>query len=69
MLDAYAAVLSARGYSVDAAQRDAALRLQQLYYQLLSFKVGLRSALSRVFSLPELPRGVCLGGAVATRAF
>ena len=59
MLDAYEALLSARGYAVDPA-----LRLQQLYYQLLSFKVGRRSALRRVFSPPELPRGVYFWGGV-----
>ena len=50
MLDAYEAVLSERGFSADAAQRAAAERLQLLYYQLLSFKVGRKSTMRRVFS-------------------
>ena len=64
MLDAYEALLSARGFSADAAQHAAAERLQQLYYQLLSFKVGRRSTLRRIFSPPELPRGVYFWGGV-----
>lgn len=64
MLDAYEAVLSARGFAADAAQRAAAERLQRLYYQLLSFKVGRRSALRRLFSPPQLPRGVYFWGGV-----
>jgi len=64
MLDAYEALLSARGYAADAAQHSAARRLQQLYDQLLSFKVGRRSALRRVLSPPELPRGVYFWGGV-----
>ena len=36
MLDAYEALLSARGFSADAAQHAAAERLQQRYDQLLS---------------------------------
>ncbi len=64
MLDAYEAVLAARGFSADAAQRSAAERLQGLYYQLLSFKVGRRSTLRRLFSPPEVPRGVYFWGGV-----
>lgn len=64
MLDAYEAVLSERGFSADAAQRAAAERLQVLYYQLLSFKVGRRSTLRRVFSPPVVPRGVYFWGGV-----
>ena len=64
MLDAYEALLSARGFLADAAQRAAAQRLQQLYYQLLSFKVGRRSTLRRIFAPPELPRGVYFWGGV-----
>ena len=64
MLDAYEAVLAERGFTTDVAQRAAAQRLQQLYYQLLSFKVGRRSTLRRIFSPPELPRGVYFWGGV-----
>ncbi|MBV5336451.1 MAG: cell division protein ZapE, partial [Deltaproteobacteria bacterium] len=64
MLDAYEAVLSKHGFSADAAQRAAAERLQVLYYQLLSFKVGRQSTLRRIFSPPDLPRGVYFWGGV-----
>ena len=64
MLDAYEAVLSERGFSADAAQRAAAERLQLLYYQLLSFKVGRKSTMRRVFSPPVVPRGVYFWGGV-----
>lgn len=64
MLDAYEAVLAARGFLADGAQRAAADRLQRLYYHLLSFKVGRRSTLRRLFSPPDLPRGVYFWGGV-----
>ncbi|MFZ4539911.1 cell division protein ZapE [Propionivibrio sp.] len=64
MLDAYETVLAERGFSADAAQSAAAERLQLLYYQLLSFKVGRRSALRRVFTPPVVPRGVYFWGGV-----
>lgn len=64
MLDSYEAVLKARGFSADPAQRAAAERLQVLYYQLLSFKVGRHSALRRMFSPPAVPRGVYFWGGV-----
>lgn len=64
MLDAYEAVLAERGFAADAAQRAAADRLQLLYYQLLSFKVGRRSALRRMFAPPVVPRGVYFWGGV-----
>ncbi len=64
MLDAYEAVLAARGFTADAAQRAAAERLQRLYYDLLSFKVSRGSALRRLFSPPQPPRGVFFWGGV-----
>ncbi|MBO3704365.1 MAG: AFG1 family ATPase [Candidatus Accumulibacter sp.] len=64
MLDAYERVLASRNFSADTAQRLAAERLQRLYYELLSFKVGRRSALRRFFSPPALPRGVYFWGGV-----
>ena len=64
MLDAYEAVLSHHGFSADSAQRAAAERLQLLYYQLLSFKVGRQSTMRRIFSPPEVPRGVYFWGGV-----
>jgi cell division protein ZapE len=64
MIDAYEGLLSARNFMADAAQRAAAERLQRLYYDLLSFKVGRRSALRRIFAAPEVPRGVYFWGGV-----
>ena len=64
MLDSYESMLSERGFVADAGQRSAAERLQTLYYQLLSFKVVRGSTLRRVFSPPELPRGVYFWGGV-----
>ena len=42
MIEAYERLLAARNFTADAAQRAAADRLQRLYYELLSFKVGRR---------------------------
>jgi len=64
MLDAYDALLAARGFTADAAQRAAAERLQRLYFELLSFKVARRGALRRIFAPPEVPRGVYFWGGV-----
>jgi cell division protein ZapE len=64
MIDAYERLLAARNFTADAAQRAAAERLQRLYYDLLSFKVGRRSALRRLFAAPEVPRGVYFWGGV-----
>jgi cell division protein ZapE len=64
MLDAYEHLLAERRFTADPAQRAAAERLQRLYYDLLSFKVGRRSALRRFFAPPEVPRGVYFWGGV-----
>ena len=64
MLDAYEALLAARGFTADAAQELAADHLQRLYYELLAFKVARRGVLRRIFSLFELPRGVYFWGGV-----
>ncbi|MEO8411274.1 MAG: cell division protein ZapE [Propionivibrio sp.] len=64
VLDAYEAILRSRGFAADAAQQAAAERLQVLYYQLLSFKVGRRKALRRIFAPPVVPRGVYFWGGV-----
>ncbi|MBP6708779.1 MAG: cell division protein ZapE, partial [Candidatus Accumulibacter sp.] len=52
MIDAYENLLAVRHFTADAAQRAAAERLQRLYYDLLSFKVGRRSTLRRLFAAP-----------------
>ncbi len=64
MIDAYEGLLAARNFRADAAQRAAADRLQRLYYDLLSFKVGRRNTLRRVFAPPQVPRGVYFWGGV-----
>jgi cell division protein ZapE len=64
MLDAYKAVLDARGYVADAAQMTAALALQSLYTNLLSFKVQRSSTLKRLLSPPKPPKGVYFWGGV-----
>jgi cell division protein ZapE len=64
MLDAYEALLAARAYTADTAQRTAAERLQRLFYELLSFKVARRRALLRIFSPPLPPRGLYFWGGV-----
>ena len=64
MLDAYKALLDARGYMADAAQMTAANALQNLYGNLLSFKVDRSSTFKRLLSPPKLPKGVYFWGGV-----
>lgn len=64
MLDAYTAMLASRGYQADAAQQAAAERLQQLYGDLLSFKVSRSGTIRRLLSRPVPPRGVYFWGGV-----
>ena len=64
MLDAYAALLEARGYVADAAQRAAAGALQTLYAALLSFKVDRGSTFKRLLARPVPPRGLYFWGGV-----
>lgn len=64
MLDAYDALLKARGYHADPAQRAAAQRLQRLYTELISFKAARSSALRKLFTRPPLPRNVYFWGGV-----
>ena len=64
MLDAYKDLLDVRGYVADAAQMTAALALQQLYTNLLGFKVDRSSKLKRLLAPPKPPRGVYFWGGV-----
>ena len=64
MLDAYKALLDARGYVADAAQMTAASALQALYTNLLAFKVNRGSAFKRLLSPPKPPKGVYFWGGV-----
>ena len=56
--------LDARGSVADAAQLGAAARLQQLADELHAFRVARASRLKRLFSPPDVPRGVYLWGGV-----
>lgn len=64
MLDAYEKTLAERGYTADAAQMAAAQRLQQLYTELLQFKVSRASTLKRLLARPAPPQGVYFWGGV-----
>ena len=57
-------LLADRGTVLDPAQAAAVLRLQQLADALGEFRNARRSALTRIFSPPEVPRGVYLWGGV-----
>lgn len=64
MLDAYDALLVERGYVADEAQMRAATALQELYANLLSFKVKRGSTLKRLLNPPKPPKGVYFWGGV-----
>lgn len=64
MLDAYQALLAARGYIADAAQMTAANALQSLYTSLLYFKVDRGRTFKRLLSPPKPPKGVYFWGGV-----
>ncbi|MDZ4314881.1 MAG: cell division protein ZapE [Azonexus sp.] len=64
MLDAYKALLDARGYMADAAQMTAASALQNLYTSLLYFKVDRSSTFKRLLSPPKPPQGIYFWGGV-----
>ncbi len=65
MLEAYEALLKARGYVADATQRRAAEHLQRLYADLLEFKAARRNRLRKlIYSSLKAPRGVYFWGGV-----
>ncbi|HVF65510.1 MAG TPA: AFG1/ZapE family ATPase, partial [Casimicrobiaceae bacterium] len=64
MAEAIDAQLTARGVVLDAGQAQAAARLQRLADELYAFRVARASPLKRIFSPPEVPRGVYLWGGV-----
>lgn len=64
VLDSYLAKLAENGYSADAAQLAAARRLQELYTELLAFKVARRTAWRKMLSRAAPPRGVYFWGGV-----
>jgi len=56
--------LAERGYTLDAAQRRAADRLQRLDEDWSEYKHARRNAFLKIISRPPLPRGVYLWGGV-----
>jgi cell division protein ZapE len=64
MLDAYKNLLDMRGYIADAAQLTAASALQNLYTNLLYFKVDRKNTFKRLLSPPKPPKGVYFWGGV-----
>ena len=58
------ALLAKRGGAPDAAQLRAIDRLQRLADELAVFRVARQSTLTRLFSPPDVPRGVYLWGGV-----
>jgi cell division protein ZapE len=56
--------LAQRGYALDAAQQQAAARLQQLYEDWIDYKVQRSNALMKLLVRPPVPRGVYLWGDV-----
>lgn len=64
MLEAYDRLLAEKGFQADAAQRTAALKLQDLYTRLLCFKAARRTALRKMISRAKPPRGLYFWGGV-----
>lgn len=58
------ATAAARGISLDASQTAAFARLQRLATELESFRAARQSTLKKLFSPPDVPRGVYLWGGV-----
>ncbi len=56
--------LAAHGGKLDAQQQRAVERLQRLADELKAFRVARQSALTRLFTPPDVPRGVYLWGGV-----
>src|SRR5690606_1012642 len=56
--------LQSRGFSADAAQRNAVNRLQRAYDEWMTYKEKRRNPLRRWLSPPEVPRGVYMWGGV-----
>ncbi|MEO8304688.1 MAG: cell division protein ZapE [Betaproteobacteria bacterium] len=57
-------ILAARGTTLDHSQAAALDRLQELSSELEAFRAARRSTLSKLFSPPDIPRGVYLWGGV-----
>src|SRR5262245_8239952 len=64
MLERFAEEAAERGITPDAAQMEAAKRLQHFYDELLAFKAARRTALRKLLVHPDLPQGVWIWGGV-----
>ncbi len=64
MIRAFNEAMAARGAVADPAQLMAAMRLQQLYDELVAFKAARRTRLRKLLVHPELPRGAWFWGGV-----
>ncbi|MBI4756319.1 MAG: cell division protein ZapE [Betaproteobacteria bacterium] len=64
MLEAFDAEFRKRGITADAAQVDAARRLQALYDGLIAFKAARRNRVRKLLVHPPLPRGIYFWGGV-----
>lgn len=60
----YEQTLQSRGFSTDAAQRNAVNRLQRAYDEWVAYKEKRRNPLRRWLSPPAVPRGVYMWGGV-----
>ncbi|HEY6772704.1 MAG TPA: cell division protein ZapE [Oxalicibacterium sp.] len=60
----YEQTLQSRGFSADAAQRNAVNRLQRAYDEWVTYKEKRRNPLRRWLSPPAVPRGVYMWGGV-----
>ncbi len=57
-------ILAARGAALDPAQARAVARLERLSDELAAFRAARQSRIKRLFSPPEVPRGLYLWGGV-----
>jgi cell division protein ZapE len=64
LIDYLEPLLDRRNATLDHAQMSALDRLQRLSDELQAFKVARKSTLKRLFSAPDVPRGVYLWGGV-----
>ncbi len=60
----YDHALLQRGFQADGAQRDAVIRLQQVYDEWVEYKAQRANAFLRFLKPPEIPRGVYMWGGV-----
>lgn len=60
----YQDALDRRGFKADSAQQQAVARLQLAYDEWLTYKEKRANRLTRMFTRPEIPRGVYMWGGV-----